>query len=396
MNRLTWRFTALDSWFFKESRPFDSIGGSELNSVFPPSPATMAGAIRSVIGNHQNIDWKSYPQHYPELQKQIGDSDSLGAMRLKGTFLSRKISGQDWERLYPVPAHLVAAMEKAEIKELHFLQVGNPVHCDLGEQVCLAVAPVKGIKTLEDYWLTQAGLNKVLTGQLPDKTELIKSDDLFHSEARLGIARSNQSRTVIQGNLYQTQHIRPKAQLAVEVDIDGLDGVDYPNSGIVRLGGEGRGAAFSVVVANSGLASPDFPATNAADIKLVLLSAVAISQKESYAPLPGFKQTEQHGKTVWRGKIGSTDLTLHCAIIGKVLREGGWDLRKFQAKPVRSLIPAGSVFYCTVNSDIKTAIDELQAGQLSCNPLDTALGRGLITAAPWFKHDSIDNKENHS
>ena len=188
MSLLTWRFTAFDSWFFRESRPFDSIGSSELSSVFPPSPATMAGAIRSAIGEHLDIDWQKYHQQggCPELKAQIGDGDSLGTMRLKGVFLSRKKPKTDyWERLYPVPAHLVATLmvikEKVKIKNLYFLQVGKPVHCDLGEQVCLAVAPkdekgiaIKDIKPLDGYWLTQVGLSKVLNGQLPDiEKELI-------------------------------------------------------------------------------------------------------------------------------------------------------------------------------------------------------------------------------
>lgn len=413
MSMLTWRFTALDSWFFKESRPFDTIGGSELNSVFPPSPATMAGAIRSAIGNHHNIDWKNYPQEYTKLHKQIGDSESLGKMSIKGIFLSKKNTGNNtWERLYPVPAHLVATHEQAKLKELHFLQVGKPVHCDLGKRVCLAVSATRGIKALEDYWLTQSGLAKVLGGKTDlavkkDKIEqydLIHSAKLFTNEPRLGIARNNQNRTVVQGNLYQTQHIRPQNGLAIEVDVGGLDASNYTLTGIMRLGGEGRGTAFEVFAANNCLPKIEFPETETLGIKLVLLSAMPMpqhnaketQQKKTYTPLSGFEQSEEQGKTVWRGKINGIDLTLHCAVVGKVLREGGWDLIYKKPKPVRSLIPAGSVFYCTVNGDIKAAIDELRTAQLDCNPLDTALGRGLITVAPWFKHDSIATKENQS
>ncbi|MCX7096282.1 MAG: type III-B CRISPR module-associated protein Cmr3 [Methylococcales bacterium] len=405
MSRLTWRFTAFDSLFFRESRPFDTIGGSELSSVFPPSPVTMAGAIRSVIGDSQKdgVIWSNYPKNYPELQTQIGDSDSLGNMRLKGVFLSRKNpKTHDWERLYPVPAHLVAIKEKAEIKDLHFLQVGKPVQCDLGVGVCLAVAPkdIKGIKPLDGYWLTLAGLSQVLNGQLPDTSELIASSELFKHEARLGIGRNNQHRTAEKGMLYQTQHIRPKNSVAIEVDVEGLNATEYPRSGITRLGGEGRGAAFDVIEISNNLIKIDDSKTDILGIKLVLLSAVYMPQLEGYTPLPDFKKTEPESKTtVWQGQINSVALTLHCAVIGKVLREGGWDLRKFQAKPVRSLIPAGSVFYCTVEGDIKVALKKLQPNQIDSdnkNSLDNQLGRGLFTAGFWFKHDSIDDKETHS
>lgn len=420
MSRLTWRFTAFDSWFFRESRPFDVIGGSELSSVFPPSPATMAGAVRSAIGDYLGVEWRNYPDNYPELQDRIGDSKSLGQMAIKGIFLSRKNPDSDhWERLYPVPAHLVAtyeppsaelptSYEKARIKKLHFLQVGKPVRCDLGAKVCLAVAPkdIKDIKALESYWLTQTGLTKVLHRNADlivktDKTkdyDLIHSSELFSNEARLGIARNNQSRTVIQGNLYQTQHIRPAESVAIEVDVEGLETSDYPRQGIVRLGGEGRAAAFKVSQDNNSLAKSAYQETGVLGIKLVLLSALHVPQQKTYTPLPDFQPSEEHGKTVWRGKINNIALTLHCAIIGKVLREGGWDLQNHKPRPVRSLIPAGSVFYCTVDNgdiDIKTALSALQAAQLDNeNSLDQALGRGLLTAGLWFEHDNF--KETHS
>lgn len=408
MSKLTWRFTAFDSWFFRESRPFDVIGGSELSSVFPPSPATMAGAIRSAIGDKQNIVWSNYlhDEKYAELRSRIGDNESLGQMAIKGIFLSRKIpdTNDDWERLYPVPAHLVASYEppstefaatheKARIKELQFLQVGKPVHCDLGAKVRLAVPPTRDFKALEDYWLTKSGLTKVLNGQtdLIVKSEqtkaydLIHSDELFSNEARLGIARNNQNRTAVQGNLYQTQHIRPAGSVAIEVDVEGLETSDNPVSGIVRLGGEGRAAAFKVIDTNNNLAKIEYQEVVKRDIKLVLLSALHIPQSKTYTPLPGFSKTEQDGKSVWTGIINGIALTLHCAVIGKVLREGGWDVRKNKPRAVRSFIPAGSVFYCTVdNGDVNTALKELQISQINGNKksLDVQLGRGLITACP--------------
>ncbi|QLQ32192.1 MAG: hypothetical protein HZT40_12035 [Candidatus Thiothrix singaporensis] len=56
----TWRFKALDTWFFRESRPMESIGGSELLSAFPPSPRTLSGAVRSVVGEHKQADWQQW------------------------------------------------------------------------------------------------------------------------------------------------------------------------------------------------------------------------------------------------------------------------------------------------------------------------------------------------
>ena len=56
----TLRLTAFDTLFFRESRPFDAIGGSELASVFPPPPRTVLGAVRSAIGDALGADWKQF------------------------------------------------------------------------------------------------------------------------------------------------------------------------------------------------------------------------------------------------------------------------------------------------------------------------------------------------
>lgn len=393
---MTWRFNALDSLFFREARPFDSIGGSELSSVFPPPTSTLAGAIRSAIGEFNDVDWQRYPLHYPELKQQLGDNKSLGGLSISGVFLSYLDKEDNRQRLYPVPANVV----KAADDRLHFLQIGKAVCCDLGKNVQLAVPPkdeqgktIAGVKPLGNHWLTQTGFEQVLHGKCPDLKDLVPAKSLFDKETRLGIGRNNQTRTTEQGQLYQTQHIRPKAALTIEVDITHPAAMPYPTCGIVRLGGEGRGAAFEVIQTNN--APLTYGETeNAQGIQLILLSALYVPQAKEHhpehTPLPAFTKIEQEGKTVWQGKIHDIPLTLHCAMIGKAQREGGWDLQNHQPKPVRSLIPAGSVFYCIVDDDdVITALKKLHGRQIAAeNTLDKSLGYGLLAVCPWFKHDN--------
>ena len=267
MSVKTWRFNALDTLFFKEARPMGSLGDSELQSVFPPPPRTVMGAIRSAIGEYNKVNWADYTSKAPNdalslrLIKEMGDSHGYGNMALKGLFLSLKKENENWLRLYPVPANLVAIQEENKLKTLHFLIVGQPLHCDLGKNVRMAVAPELGIKTLSDYWITETGLNKVLLGQIPDISDLFKADDLYSHESRLGISRNNLTGGVQKGLLYQTRHIRPhrylpldnnkekiNINLAIEADIEGLSKTLYPEKeGIVRLGGEGRAATFEIL-----------------------------------------------------------------------------------------------------------------------------------------------------
>lgn len=108
---ITLQFSAVDTLFFRETRPMESQG--ELQSVFPPSVRTLAGAVRSWIGEYTNVDWhdfekknkahqkdNSQPPH--ELRKIIGFGDYLGGLKFQGAWLN--LNGQ---RLYPAPLNLM-------------------------------------------------------------------------------------------------------------------------------------------------------------------------------------------------------------------------------------------------------------------------------------------------
>lgn len=70
-----WRFEALDTLFFQESRPMESIGNAELSSVFPPPIKTIVGAIRNHLGEKEAVDWNEFQTNpnYPLKYKIGGD-----------------------------------------------------------------------------------------------------------------------------------------------------------------------------------------------------------------------------------------------------------------------------------------------------------------------------------
>ncbi|WP_279487127.1 type III-B CRISPR module-associated Cmr3 family protein [Aeromonas veronii] len=55
---LTLAFHPVDTWFFRESRPMDSQGGTSLGNQVPPSAATLMGALRTRIGDMLEADWQ--------------------------------------------------------------------------------------------------------------------------------------------------------------------------------------------------------------------------------------------------------------------------------------------------------------------------------------------------
>lgn len=381
VNKKTFRFCAFDTLFFKESRPFESIGGSELLSVFPPPPRTIMGAIRTAIGDAKGVNWAVFSkggEETREVQDIIGYGDDLGALSLDGIWFS--VGSEKKQRLYPVPLFL---LKKAINDDVDFerLQIGEPVRTHLGNVFLPEMSKNKvGYKPLDSHWLTQSGLAKVLSGERPSFDDVFESGQLFSQESRLGIALDNETRTVNEKMLYQSKHIRPVDDLTIEVDVTGVPD-DLLNKRVLRLGAEGRMSGVELVGANEVQALPEAP-TVVAETKGLILALLTPAHFSEGDWLPsGFVANEMSEVRCWNGEVSGVKLKLHAAVIGKSQREGGWNVAEHKPRAVESLIPAGSCFYCTVDSgDIQAATNALH-GQTIGN--QTELGRGRIVCALW-------------
>lgn len=374
MKRL--EFSAFDTLFFREARPMESVGAKPLAGRFPPTARSMSGAVRSLVGEAMGVDWQSYRNGEATQQavrEVIGaaDAEGLGALRLRGPF--PVLNG---ERLYPVPLHCLQKTE-GEKTEGVFLQPGKEaVQCDLGKVYLPELqAPLPGAKPLEKDWLTRVELESVLGGG--KLTKIVSQGDLFKAEPRLGIALNGATRSVEEGKLYQTIHARTHAEVTIGVEVSGLpESLEGKLNSVVRLGGEGRFAAAQVGEAASAIRvqAPVSPQ----GIVLVLLSAADFGG--GWLP-PGFNaKQDEKGATVWQGEVAGVALTLRCAVLGKAVREGGWDMQKHCSRPAVSLIPAGSVYFCMASGDLKAAAEVLQGKQLG---LEQELGRGELAVGYW-------------
>ena len=208
---MKWTFQPVDSWFFRESRPWSTVGGIELASQFPPPARTVAGAIRTAIGEAKDVDWLAFSQgRHAELRRHIGSGVSnsddpnseFGSFRMHGPYVER-----DNHLVFPAPAVLLRSKETGKISLMHPAAKG--MRCDLGSSVRLPhAAGLLGAATLDGHWCTAEGLNSVLRGDAPPPESLVDRDALVADDARVGIARDNSLRTVHDGLLYQTSHVR--------------------------------------------------------------------------------------------------------------------------------------------------------------------------------------------
>jgi CRISPR-associated protein Cmr3 len=391
------QLTAIDTWFFRESRPHDAAGASELSSLFPPSIRTLAGAVRRFIGDSINIDWQAFskgetPDHDIDgldFETEVGGSDGLGLLSLRGVWVSK-----GGKRLYPVPFYLMHK-EYTLIR----LQIGDRVMCDLGN-VRLPELPKSqegGYKNFEQSWVSSDGLHELLNGKVPDSKDIVKLDELLTVESRLGIARNNATRSVIEGQLYQTRHIRIKDDVAIELDILSLDErlakcFEPDQNEIVRLGGEGRMAALTVKPNRTAM---PFIKTNTKPINKIIIHFVSAADFDGQMFPKEFKEIKENDKTVhWQGTLNGIELRIEAAVIGKVHREGGWDMKEHKPRAVKSYIPAGSAWFCSVVDNSLSGAELVQALHEKCIGEEQQWGRGQILIGQWVdkQGDTNDSK----
>jgi len=380
-----WCFDALDTFFFKESRPLEAVGGAQLSSTFPPPARTLIGAIRTVLGDAYGVHWPDYgAQEQHALRTLMGSPDDLAPLSMQGPYLMHQ-----GHRLYPAPLVLLQAKarDNSAQERLHFTRLrpaDNAVNCDLG----WVRLPQKqnpallGAKPVEGYWLTASGLKTVLQGQTPQAHDLIEGRDLFAAEDRLGIARDAHTKRSIDGLLYQTRHVRPHVDTALAMTVHGLDATAFehlPRQGLARLGAEGRLSAWSRHAPQA------LPKIDIQGQRLMLCALTHTQFEKGWLP-DGFEPvtTEVDGKPlqVWHGQLANKPARLVSVVTGKPVREGGWDMSQHRPRVLQGLVCTGSCYFFELDSaedarHVAQAMHGAQWGQ------DTRWGRGQVGVGLW-------------
>lgn len=378
-----WLFRAIDTWFFRDSTPFEAGEGGRagLTSLFPPMMFTIQGAIRTALALGQG--WQATWNH-PEtnanaviLPAELGTSDDLGSLALRGPYLRYKK-----ERLYPLPSHILYAIDsKGEVKLFVSLVPGKAVQCDLsselGKEVRLLKPRVKqeGLKGEDGIFITREVMARVLREGLldakADRAHWYKASDLWAMEARIGLERDSRTHNAKDHHLYSTVHVRPERDLELEVLESGAQqGWVEQIPKFIRLGGEGRMAAIKTVnIPQEEL--PEMPRLKREGEK-IRFTVVLIT--------PGFyenpEQVVRYGPPDVPGEVVS-------ACLGKPQSVGGWNLAEGRSRPVRPLLPAGSIWFYEAEKDEEDKVKGLHGQCLSDKELWKSYGFGQVLIGTW-------------
>lgn len=343
-----------DVLFFRDGRPSSRGSDHFLESVFPPHPSTLYGALRTrrlidegvslaELRRKKKALWNTLGDN---LRQELGEWGGFGSLELRGPWLVR---GE--EVLVPTPADLGIRIDQdsssvdedatPRIKEVvRFLEVpeGEGGHSHPLGLLTPSVrsngawkrypgTAARAPQPVNRWFLTPRGYVRWAEGGLPSPDDFVHPADLWVDELRVGLGMDGGQRTGEAGMLYTFGFIRllPGIALGFEVRGSGLE----PGRRI-RLGGEGRTAWL-----DNGPAFPECPAPPAPRMRLALATP-SVSETGSYPP--GFSDQNR------AASVGETRLHLVGASVRGHQPIGGWDLAHNRAKPLRQAIPARSVF----------------------------------------------------
>lgn len=339
----------LDVLYLRGNKLFGAAG-SHGEALMPPWPSVAAGAIRSrMLTDHGDIEaFKdgAEPANGP-LGRILGTPSEPGSFRVGLFTLARRVEGEI-EPLFPAPSDLVCGDDG----QFRFIRPGPLPHnlrCSNPTPSLPILAQDKQGKAKSGLWLTADGLADYLAGALPNADQTIASNALWEFDARLGIALDAGKRSAAEGMIYTAETVALRRQgkdmktgeqwfdTGFLAAVTGADGY-LPADGLVRLGGDGRGAAVS-------LCQPKIPQADLSRIemtgrfRLILTSPGLFEQGWR---LPGLDADGQ-----WRGPDGCT-ARIAAASVPRSQVISGWDLAKKGSgypKPALRAAPVGSVYW---------------------------------------------------
>lgn len=369
MKTQAFRLTPVDTWFFRDGRPFE-MGAiqNDAESLFPPPTRTLVGALRLALARGQGYT-PGREKWGKAIAEVLGDGQhALGKLCFSGPYL---MLGEDV--LYPFPMHVVGEWyEKRDAKKFRATRLlapsENEVLTDLGRvRLPEPKTPGVGLQSGAGLFLPRAGYDKVLAGGLPDETDIVLPETLYAYEDRIGLARDPGKRTALQGHLYRTRHIRLTRNVGVCMSVKGLPpGWAEACSSLLTLGGEHRMADVEPMELAEPLSLPLNAIQQSGRMTITLLTPLMLAEKTMLQKGGRFAD--------WDG------VTVESACLGKPIMLGGWDGDKRESLPLQPYLPPGSTWFCNVNEDAK---DTLGQRYRACVGAEGAWGFGAVALGTW-------------
>lgn len=333
MNHHEHRFIeALDVLFLRGNKLFGDPG-SFGESLVPPWPSVVAGALRSRMLVDAGIDLADFASGN-SVHPELGSPDAPGPFTVTAFQLARRRDNGTLEVFFTPPADLVLSTNEdghpcvSSIKSVAIdkrLMTSSP----------LSQLPVLGMpkrcKPMKGYWLTESGWKHYINGGTPPARDWCRSDELWSLDHRVGVGLDTATRHVVKGRLFSMQAVAMKYGVGF---LASVSGALPPASGMLRLGGDGRAAAIHSV--SYVTPEPDYDAiSKSRRCRLVLATPGIFSEGWK---LPGTQKDGYFSMDGIRGHIV-------CAAVPRAETVSGWDMAQRKPKPAQKTVLPGTVYW---------------------------------------------------
>lgn len=358
----------LDVLFLRGNKLFGDPG-SYGESLVPPWPSVVAGALRSRILADDGVDLAAFAAgkvNHPTL----GTPAAPGAFAITAFQLARRFADGRVEMLMAPPADLVIGEADTGLPTVRRL-TPTPLADGLAASNVLPLLPVlaerERSKPSGGFWLNEGGWRAYLAGQTPSLNDLMRSSALWAIEHRVGVGLDAEQGRAADGRLFSVQAVAMHKRETGGFDVGFLVsvcGVTLPQGGLLRLGGDGRGAALHV-------ANPATPTADLAAICSKRRCRIVLTTPGLFVDgwlLPGCDAEGRFNLCGVRGR-------LVCAAVPRSETISGWDLARHAPKPAQRIAPSGSVYWLDDLDSTPADLGKLAATGLWTEPCEDGARR---------------------
>lgn len=319
------KITGIDTLFFKDGKPFSMSEETWADGIFPPSPSVFYGALRTAY----------FSQHPEEIAKANTESDPTKGLEIKSIYF-----GAAGQYMLPLPFDCAGLMNSdgKEFLRLKLQKKAPGVTASNSGDYYLSAS--QEVKKAEDGLISMSEMKRLLNNS--ERGQYSSISEFITIEPKIGIGLDRRSGTVSHGKLYRVGQrrlspIRKKGQnsdFPFEFIID-FEGIKLPESGVFKLGGEGKLVSYEISDHNF-----DIPECQETGLYRIYLLTPAIFTEG------------------WRPDFNSSLLSpykfeLLTHAMGKPLNLGGFDMKKRVPKKMYKAVPAGTVYFAKSDAPAK-------------------------------------------
>lgn len=312
----------LDTLFFRDGKPFTMGEDNWANGIFPPPSSVIYGALRSVY----------FSNHINELKDANEMTDITKKINIKSIYF---FDNRDRKVYLPLPFDCAQKIDDAK-NNLNEVSLLSMIKLNEIKSSCPTMHALKGggeVTTVTEGLIESGQFIKYLEGNGKTFT-FAKISDKVLLEPKIGIRINENTGTSDEGKLYRVGMNRLD-NLSLLIDFEGLD---VPEKGIMKLGGEGKAASYKQHSDQNFLINPLITnANNNNNTFKLYLSTPAIFE-QGWIP-------KWVNKDNLMCKYQGLKLKLLTASIGRYRSIGGFDMKTRKPKAMQKAVPAGSVYY---------------------------------------------------